>query len=164
MRGGGEGGRGADDYDDENPIAVETADPEHGDMYDEYDDDDEEMGEGGGEDEGAGGEYPDEEEYGDENNNESSREETEVEKRMRERMADELYKLDYEDLIGDMPTRFKYRTVDKNSYGLSTTEILFAKDTALKQFVSLKKMAPYRQDVSLFCFCCRVRAFLLILL
>ena len=48
VRGGGKGRWGGDycDY----TIAVKTADPEHGDMYDEYNDD-EEMGEGGGEDE-----------------------------------------------------------------------------------------------------------------
>ena len=44
-------------------------------------------------------------------------------------MVDELYKLDCEDLISNMATPFKYRNVDKNNYGLSTMEILFAKDT-----------------------------------
>ena len=61
---------------------------------------------------------------------------------MRERMVEELYKLDHEDLIGDITNRFKFLTVDKNSYGLSTREILFVKDMALKQFISLKNMAP----------------------
>ena len=40
VRGGDKGVWGGDDYND--PIAVNTADPEHGDMYDKYDDD--EMG------------------------------------------------------------------------------------------------------------------------
>ena len=61
-------------------------------------------------------------------------------------MLDELYKLDYEDIIGDMPTRFSYRKVEPNSYGLSPEEVLYSRDTTLKQFVSLKKMAPYRED------------------
>ena len=62
---------------------------------------------------------------------------------MRERMVEELFKIDYDDLIGNITTRFKYCTVDKNSYGLSTREILFVKDMALKQFISLKNMAPF---------------------
>ena len=44
---------------------------------------------------------------------------------MKERMQDELYKLDYEDIIGDMPTRFKYRKVEANRYGLTPEEVLF---------------------------------------
>ena len=61
-------------------------------------------------------------------------------------MQEELYKLDYEDIVAGMPTRFKYREVESNDYGLTTQEILFARDTTLKQFVSLKKMAPYNEN------------------
>ena len=61
-------------------------------------------------------------------------------------MQDELYKLDYEDIVAGMPTRFKYRQVKPNSYGLSTDEILLARDTTLKQYVSLKKLAPYGEQ------------------
>ena len=59
------------------------------------------------------------------------RDETPLEKKLKEKMLD-----DYEDLIGDMPTRFKYRKVESNTYGLSTGDILFSRDTTLKQFDS----------------------------
>jgi protein KRI1 len=87
-----------------------------------------------------------EEEVGDYGDDEILPPESKVEQKLRSKMQEELYKLDYEDIISGMPTRFKYRSVEPNRYGLSTREILLASDTTLKTFVSLKKMAPYREE------------------
>ncbi|KAG6530038.1 protein KRI1 homolog [Zingiber officinale] len=58
---------------------------------------------------------------------------------------DEYYKLDYEDTIGDLKTRFKYRTVLANRYGLRPEDIWMANEKDLNQYVSLKRLAPYRE-------------------
>jgi protein KRI1 len=58
---------------------------------------------------------------------------------------DEYYKLDYEDTIGDLKTRFKYRSVPANRFGLKPWDILDASDKDLNQYVSLKKIAPYQE-------------------
>lgn len=62
------------------------------------------------------------------------------------RLLAEYDKLDYEDNIGGLKTRFKYRSVPKEDYGLSTDEILKLKDKELNQLVGLKRMAPYREE------------------
>ena len=89
----------------------------------------------------------DEEEWdGEDSYDTSERKETPLEKKLKSKMQDELYKFDYEDIVAGIPTRFKYRTVEPNDYGLTTQEILFARDSTLKQFVSLKRMAPYGDE------------------
>lgn len=70
---------------------------------------------------------------------------SEVENAVREQLMEEYYKLDYEDAIGDLKTRFKYKPVKSKRFGLSTEEILMLDDNELNQYVSMKKLAPYRE-------------------
>jgi protein KRI1 len=63
------------------------------------------------------------------------------------RLLEEYHKLDYEDHVGGIPTRFRYKEVQPETYGLSIEEILMMDDKELNQVVGLKTVAaPYREE------------------
>lgn len=53
--------------------------------------------------------------------------------------------LAHEDIIDDMPTRFKYTPSAPASFGLTPVEILLATDDELNKLVTMKGIAPYRK-------------------
>lgn len=77
---------------------------------------------------------------------EESKKRKRLEEEVIKKELEEYYKLDYEDTIGDLKTRFKYKPVNKNNYGLKAKEILVVDDKELNQLVPLKKLATYRED------------------
>ncbi|EFP77203.2 hypothetical protein PGT21_009875 [Puccinia graminis f. sp. tritici] len=60
---------------------------------------------------------------------------------------DEYHKLDCEDMIGDMPTRFHYTKTEATDW-MTPEQILMATDAELNQVIGLKKLAPYRSTDS----------------
>lgn len=52
----------------------------------------------------------------------------------------------YEDLIDDMPIRYKYIKVKPQAFNLTTDFILKTDDTKLDEIVPMKKISPYYQN------------------
>lgn len=50
-----------------------------------------------------------------------------------QRLLEDYYALDYEDNIGGLKTRFRYKQVPKSNFGLSAEDILFFSDKELNQ-------------------------------
>ncbi|KAG6866685.1 hypothetical protein C0991_000795 [Blastosporella zonata] len=71
----------------------------------------------------------------------------EMRKRKLEEYMDEIYGLDFNDIVGDLPTRFKYVPVQPQNFALTPAEILMATDQELNEYMSVKKYAPYRQEM-----------------
>ncbi|KAF9523871.1 KRI1-like family C-terminal-domain-containing protein [Crepidotus variabilis] len=70
----------------------------------------------------------------------------EMRKRVLDKYMDEIYGLEFNDMIGDLPTRFKYMPTEPTTYSLTPAEILMASDKELNEYMSVKKYAPYRLD------------------
>lgn len=87
--------------------------------------------------------------------------------RQLESKLQEYYSLDCEDFVAGLPCRFRYKQVLPNKYGLKTEEILALTDKELNQVVSLKKLAPYREEdakpkcVAACAYCCMLPALLM---
>ncbi|KAG1824420.1 KRI1-like family C-terminal-domain-containing protein [Suillus subaureus] len=70
----------------------------------------------------------------------------EMRKRKVDEYMDEVYGLEFNDMVAGMPTRFKYTTTTPQTFALTPTEILMATDKDLNQYVSVKRYAPYRAE------------------
>eukprot|EP00210_Caulerpa_lentillifera_P001756 g1686.t1 len=66
------------------------------------------------------------------------------------RLFNEYYNLDYEDDIDGVKTRYRYMKVPKQNYGLSVEDILCLDDKELNEFVGLRRLNPYRDDLASF--------------
>ncbi|KAL5566714.1 hypothetical protein UlMin_029878 [Ulmus minor] len=104
-----------------------------------------EEGEGGGEGEEEEGGEEEEEEVSEEGKRKRKRKKSAIMEKAKQAMLEEYYKLDYEDAIGDLKTRFKYAKIKSDRFGLTTADILMLDDKELNQYVSLKKIAPYKE-------------------
>ena len=65
---------------------------------------------------------------------------------MKEILEEEFDEMDFEDIIGgDLKTRFRYTKVKPNSFGYGVDELLELPEQVIKERVSIKRIAPYRE-------------------
>ncbi|KAG2108602.1 KRI1-like family C-terminal-domain-containing protein [Suillus clintonianus] len=70
----------------------------------------------------------------------------EMRKRKLDEYMDEVYGLEFNDMVAGMPTRFKYTTTAPQTFSLTPVELLMATDKELNQYMSVKRYAPYRVE------------------
>ncbi|KAH9965415.1 KRI1-like family C-terminal-domain-containing protein [Russula dissimulans] len=70
----------------------------------------------------------------------------EMRKRVLDQYMDEVYELEFNDMVAGKPTHFRYIPVARTAYALTPAEILLADDKDLNEYVGLKKIAPYRKQ------------------
>lgn len=66
-----------------------------------------------------------------------------------DRLVEEYYNLDYEDIIEGTAVRFNYKKVDPETFGLDVNQVLEEDDSKLNREASLKYLAPYRPKKSI---------------
>ena len=63
------------------------------------------------------------------------------------RLVDDYYNIDFEDVIaGGLKTRFKYVPVEKQDFNLDDDDLIFADEKILNRYLSIKKLAPYKEE------------------
>ncbi|WWC92889.1 uncharacterized protein L201_007851 [Kwoniella dendrophila CBS 6074] len=65
------------------------------------------------------------------------------------KVMEEYKELEFEDIIGEIKTKFKYHKSQPISYGLTATEILLSTDEELNKIFSVKNLAPYKKNNNL---------------
>ncbi|KAJ9062301.1 Kinetochore protein Spc24 [Entomophthora muscae] len=78
--------------------------------------------------------------------NQQTPEEAEDIKEAAKKLLEDYYKLNREDKIDDLNTRFKYQKVEKDTGGLSFTDIILADDKDLNQVIPMAALAPFRES------------------
>ncbi|KAF9047029.1 hypothetical protein BDZ89DRAFT_1058086 [Hymenopellis radicata] len=71
----------------------------------------------------------------------------EMRKRKLDQYLDELYELDFNDMVGGVKTKFRYAPVQAQNFSLTPAEILMATDAELNEYMGVKKYAPYKKDL-----------------
>lgn len=56
---------------------------------------------------------------------------------------EQSYALDFDDIAGGMPTRFRYRQVASNDFGLTAEELLFGEERQLRKWAPVRKIVKY---------------------